>query len=274
MAYDEIYAIKYFGRNLRPYWRRNGMEPGELLQAAAKDYPSLLKRCERFDQDLMADMTKVGGARYAQVCALAYRECIAACGLAADANNQPLFFTKENTSNGDIATVDVFFPMDPTGIFLSPNLAKLTLVPILSYAALPVTGSFPMHPMIWAPIPTPMAPMTAAKACRWSRERQHADLCEDAVAQAEGNADFVTPWWPQLMQWAKYLENYGLDPEEQLARTISWGDKHNANLSVKPFSAWPPWQSLQNAQATTPMRKSTRSSQSGCGTLGGCGRRR
>ena len=27
VAYDEIYAIKYFGKNLRPYWRRNGMEP-------------------------------------------------------------------------------------------------------------------------------------------------------------------------------------------------------------------------------------------------------
>ena len=24
VAYDEIYAIKYFGKKLRPYWRRNG----------------------------------------------------------------------------------------------------------------------------------------------------------------------------------------------------------------------------------------------------------
>ena len=38
-----------------------------------------------------------------------------------------LFFTKENTSNGDIATVDVFFPMDPIWILLSPTLAKATL---------------------------------------------------------------------------------------------------------------------------------------------------
>jgi len=93
VAYDEIYAIKYFGKNLRPYWRRNGMEPAELLQKAAQDYPALEQRCEAFDQDLMADMTKVGGERYAQICALAYRECVAACGLAADANKQPLFFT-------------------------------------------------------------------------------------------------------------------------------------------------------------------------------------
>jgi len=46
----------------------------------------------------------------------------AANGLAADANKQPLFFTKENTSNGDIATVDVFFPMDP--IWSSQPIAR------------------------------------------------------------------------------------------------------------------------------------------------------
>ena len=83
----------------------------------------------------MADMTRVGGERYAQVAALSYRQCTAGCGLAADANGQPLLFTKENTSNGDIATVDVIFPMEPMWIFLSPTLAKASLVPVLAYAA-------------------------------------------------------------------------------------------------------------------------------------------
>ena len=232
VAYDEFYAIKYFGRKLRPYWRRNGMEPAELLQRAAKEYPSLLARCEKFDQDLMADMTKAGGERYAQICALAYRECMAACGLAADANKQPLFFTKEDTSNGDIATVDVFFPMDPIWICLSPTLAKATLVPILSYAA-SSHWKFPNAPHDLGTYPIARGTDDGGEGMPVEESGNMLILC-DAVAQAEGNANFVTPWWPQLTQWAKYLENYGLDPEEQLCTDDFMGHlAHNANLSVK-----------------------------------------
>jgi hypothetical protein len=232
VAYDEVYAIKYFGKNLHPYWRRNGMEPAELLQIAARDYPSLRMRCEKFDRDLMADMTKVGGARYAQICGLAYRECVAACGLAADANKQPLLFTKENTSNGDMATVDVFFPMDPVWIFLSPALAKATLVPILSYAA-SRHWKFPNAPHDLGTYPIARGTDDGGEGMPVEESGNMIILC-DAIAQAEGKADFVTPWWPQLTQWARYLENYGLDPEGQLCTDDFMGHlAHNANLSVK-----------------------------------------
>jgi hypothetical protein len=232
VAYDEVYAIKYFGRDLRPYWRRDGMTPEKLLETAARDFPSLRVRCEKFDQDLVADMTQVGGERYAQVCALAYRECIAACGLAADENKQPLFFTKENTSNGDIATVDVFFPMDPIWIILSPTLTKATLVPILSYAA-SSHWKFPNAPHDLGTYPNAHGTDDGGEGMPVEESGNMLILC-DAVAQAEGNGDFVTPWWPQLTQWAKYLENYGLDPEEQLCTDDFMGHlAHNANLSVK-----------------------------------------
>ncbi len=121
VGYDEVYEIKYFGRRLRPYWRRNGATPSDLFQAAERDYPSLTQRCQAFDQELTADATTTGGAKYARMIALAYRQCLAGNGIAADANGKPLMFTKENTSNGDIATVDVIFPQDPMMILLSPR---------------------------------------------------------------------------------------------------------------------------------------------------------
>ncbi|EEF63182.1 glutaminase family protein [Pedosphaera parvula] len=232
IAYDEVYSIKYFGQKLQPYWRRNGATPASLFQVAAKDYPKLSKRCAEFDEQLTADLTKVGGSRYAQICALAYRQCLAACGLAADANKQPLFFTKENTSNGDIATVDVFYPMDPVLILLSPTLAKASVVPILSYAA-SWHWKFPNAPHDLGTYPNARGTDDGGEGMPVEESGNMLLLC-DAIAQSEGNADFVTPWWPQLTQWAQYLEQYGLDPENQLCTDDFMGHlAHNANLSVK-----------------------------------------
>ena len=236
VAYDEIYAIKYFGKNLRPYWRRNGMGPKQLLETAAKDYPLLLERCEKFDRDLMADLTRTGGGQYAQICALAYRQCLAACGLAADANGQPLLFTKENTSNGDISTVDVIYPMDPVWILLSPTLAKATLVPVLDYAASP-HWKFPNAPHDLGTYPLVFGRDDGGEGMPVEESGNMILLC-DAIAHDDGNAEFVKPWWPQLTQWAEYLKNYGLDPENQLCTDDFMGHlAHNANLSVKAILA-------------------------------------
>ncbi len=232
IAYDEIDAIKYYGTNLVPYWRRNGMSPEELLQTAASDYPSLEKRCAKFDHDLMEDLTRVGGAEYAQICALAYRECAAACGLAADANGQPLYFTKENTSNGDIATVDVIYPMDPIWILLSPTLAKATLEPIFAYAASP-HWKFPNAPHDLGTYPLVFGRDDGGEGMP-VEESGNMLILSDAIAHDDGNADFVAPWWPQLTQWADYLTKYGLDPENQLCTDDFMGHlAHNANLSIK-----------------------------------------
>jgi hypothetical protein len=232
VAYDELYSIKYFGQNLRPYWRRNGADAPAMLKDAESDYKKLTRECEAFDRELTADMRKAGGDRYARLTALAYRECIAACGLAADTNKQPLLFTKENTSNGDIATVDVFFPMDPIFVLLSPTLAKASLVPILSYSA-SWHWKFPNAPHDLGTYPLAPGRDDGGEGMPVEESGNMLLLC-DAVAKDDGNANFVAPWWPQLTQWAKYLEQYGLDPENQLCTDDFMGHlAHNANLSVK-----------------------------------------
>ncbi len=236
VAYDEIYSIKFFGKKLRPYWRRNGATPPDLFQTAEREYPQLVKRCEAFDKELMADLTKVGGSRYAQIAALAYRQCLAATGIAADANKQPLLFTKENTSNGDIATVDVIFPMDPMMLVFSPTLAKASLVPILNYAA-SSHWKFPNAPHDLGTYPIARGTDDGGEGMPVEESGNMLLLC-DAIAQEEGKPDFVAPWWPQLTQWAHYLEKYGFDPEEQLCTDDFMGHlAHNANLSVKAILA-------------------------------------
>ena len=181
---------------------------------------------------MIADAKSVGGDDYAYLCSLAYRQCAAACGLAADGNKQPLFFTKENSSNGDICTVDVFFPMDPQWVLLSPTLAKATLVPILTYAN-SWHWKFPNAPHDLGTYPIARGTDDGGEGMPVEESGNMLILC-DAIAQAEGTPEFVAPWWDNLTEWAKYLEKYGLDPENQLCTDDFMGHlAHNANLSVK-----------------------------------------
>lgn len=232
MAYDEIYAIKYFGQKLRPYWRRNGATPAGMLQEAEQLFAFEEDQCKIFEKLLGDDLAQTGGAKYAKVASLAYRQCLAATGIAADANKQPLLFTKENTSNGDIATVDVIFPMSPMWILFNPTLAKASIVPILEYAA-SEHWKFPNAPHDLGTYPIARGTDDGGEGMPVEESGNMLILC-DAIAQSENSTRWLTPWWPKLAQWAEYLEKYGLDPEDQLCTDDFMGHlAHNANLSIK-----------------------------------------
>ena len=238
LAYDDEYSIQYFKKNLRPYWRRNGDDAAALLKKAAAEYESLKKRCEKFDAELMAALTKAGGEKYARICALAYRQSYAANKLAADDNGQPLMFPKENFSNGCIATVDVIYPMGPQFLLFSPSLTKAMLVPIMDYSA-SARWRWPFAPHDLGTYPQANGQVYGGG----ERTEQNQMPVEEtgnmlvllaALAQVEGNADFSVKYWPVLEKWADYLKAKGFDPENQLCTDDFAGHlAHNVNLSAK-----------------------------------------
>src|SRR5450432_1104346 len=131
LAYDDLYAIEYFERKERAWWRRNGATAADLVRSARRDHDALLERAKHFDTELMADLRKAGGDKYAQLAVLAYRQTLAAHKLVADADGTALYFPKENFSNGCIATVDVIYPGAPFALLFSPRLLKAQLQPVM-----------------------------------------------------------------------------------------------------------------------------------------------
>ncbi|HEY1789855.1 MAG TPA: DUF4965 domain-containing protein, partial [Verrucomicrobiae bacterium] len=242
LAYDDLYSIQYMKRNLRPYWRRNGWEAADLLKAAAHDYASLQKRCAAFDDELMEDLREAGGEDYAQLGALAYRQCFAAGKFVADANGQPMFFCKENHSNGCICTSDVFYPMSPQFLLFGPTLAKSFIVPFMNYAASD-RWKFPFAPHDLGTYPQANGQVygggeESAVDQMPVEESGNLMLLFCAVAEMEGNTEFANLYWKQLQRWADYLKKKGFDPENQLCTDDFAGHlAHNVNLSAKTICA-------------------------------------
>jgi hypothetical protein len=242
LAYDDIFSVEYFNRRLRPYWRRAGAGAADLLKAAERDYVSLKDRCEKFDAELMSDLRAAGGEEYARVAALAFRQTVAAHKLAADWDGTPLFFSKENFSNGSIDTVDVTYPSAPFFLLFNPQLLKAQLRPVLDYAA-SARWKFPFAPHDLGTYP--LANGQTYGGGELTEENQmpveesgNLILLTAALAKAEGDAKFAERYWPLLSKWAAYLREKGMDPENQLSTDDFAGHlAHNTNLSLKAILA-------------------------------------
>jgi hypothetical protein len=242
LAYTEGYAIEYLGRKLRPYWQRNGMTESAMLARSEKEYAALETRGLKFDADLTADMTKVGGEDYGYLAALLFRQTIAAHKLVADIDGTPMFFSKENDSNGCIDTVDVTYPSSPFFLLFNPKLLEAQLEPLMRYAALP-RWRFPFAPHDLGTYPLANGQVYGGGEVGEDNQMPVEEsgnllLMTAALGRAEGNWDFARRHMIELTKWAAYLEAKGMDPENQLSTDDFAGHlAHNTNLSIKAIEA-------------------------------------
>jgi hypothetical protein len=242
LAYTQGDAIEYLGRRLRQYWQRNGMTVAEMLSRAEQEYASLDERGRRFDAELMHDMNAVGGPDYEYLTSLVFRQTIAAHELVADLEGQPMLFSKENDSNGCIDTVDVTYPSSPFFLLFNPRLLEAQLEPVMRYAALP-RWKFAFAPHDLGTFPLADGQVYGGGEVNEVdqmpvEESGNLILMVAALGKSEGKWDFAQRYMPQLTKWAAYLEQKGMDPENQLSTDDFAGHlAHNSNLSIKAIEA-------------------------------------
>ena len=238
LAYDDGYAIEFFHRALPAYWKRNGLTMADHLRAMSAAHDRLLALCNDFDKRLTSALAEQGGPGYASLCALAYRQVFAAHKLVADIDGTPMLFPKEDFSNGCISTVDVIYPSAPIFLYLNPTLLKALITPVVLYAELP-RWKFPFAPHDLGTYPK------ANGQVYGGGEQDETDqmpveesgnmlILTYALCRQEKSAEFAVKHWDCLAKWARYLEQKGLDPENQLCTDDFTGHlAHNTNLSIK-----------------------------------------
>ncbi|MDO4628796.1 MAG: DUF4965 domain-containing protein [Planctomycetia bacterium] len=242
IAYDDEYCLEFLGQKLRPYWRKDGAEVKEILSAAATEYDELSEKCAKFDAKLMADCVARGGEKYAQLCAIAYRQAVGAHKLAVLPNGEMLLVSKEHFSGGFGATVDVLYPTAPIFLYLNNELLKATLTPALEYAQ---SGRWPFP---YAPHDLGYYPQLNGQTYGGGEKSEDRQMPVEesgnmlillyAAAERDGNADYAARYWEIVTKWAEFLLEKGLDPENQLCTDDFAGHlAHNCNLSVKAIVA-------------------------------------
>lgn len=232
IGYDDIYSIQYFNTNLRPYWNKKGDKKIESeFLTAFRDYDKLISRCYAFDKELIEEAANVGGKEYAELCALAYRQSIAAHKLVEAPNGDLLWLSKENNSNGCINTVDLTYPSAPLFLIYNPDLMKGMMNGIFYYSE---SGKH-QKPFAAHDLGTyPLANGQVYGGDMPVEESGNMLIVAAAIAAVEGNADYAAKHWDVLTTWTDYLVEKGLDPENQLCTDDFAGHfAHNANLSIK-----------------------------------------
>lgn len=235
-GYDDIYSIRYFGEKLRPYWNRSGDATIESqFEAARKDYKRLIKRCDGFDNRLMADATAAGGSQYSELCALSYRQSICAQKLVQAPNGDLLLLSKENNSNGSIGTVDISYPAAPLYLKYNPRMAEAMINANYYYSESGRwTKPFPAHDVGTYPI----AEGQTYPGDMPVEEAGNMIILTAAICHFEKSGSYAARHWETLTTWAQYLRTFGLDPENQLCTDDFAGHfAHNANLSIKAIVA-------------------------------------
>lgn len=232
LGYDDIYSIQYFGDNRMAYWKHNGSVTIEqALKKAFDSYSENMQQCNDFDKKMMEEARNAGGQQYAELCALVYRQTMAAHKLVTDSEGNLMYFSKENFSNGSIGTVDITYPSSPMYLCYNTDLLKGMMTPIFEYSH---SGRW-KKPFAAHDVGTyPHANGQTYGGDMPVEESGNMLILTAAIAKVEGNAEYAAKYWNELTAWADYLKKEGLDPANQLCTDDFAGHfAHNTNLSIK-----------------------------------------
>ena len=270
VGYDDIKSIQYFGTLIEAYWKKDGATFEDIAKAAVADYCAIKAKADAFDKELTAKASKIS-ENYAQICALAYRQTIAAHKLTYH-DGEIQFLSKENFSNGCIGTVDVTYPSIPLFLIYNPTLVEGMINPIFKMCEYGMwKWEFAPHDIGQYPLANMQVYGVGDKYVKrfvenkWYLEGKTLESCEKdkqmpieecgnmllcvaAVCAAKKDYSYAKKHHEILTKWADYLVKMGYDPENQLCTDDFAGHlAHNCNLSVKAIEGLAAWAAIEKA---------------------------
>jgi Domain of unknown function (DUF4965)/Domain of unknown function (DUF5127)/Domain of unknown function (DUF1793)/Domain of unknown function (DUF4964) len=229
-------AVSYLGTPIPPLWRSYFSTWEEMVAVALDDAMAMRARVDAIDRRIIDDATSAGGAEYASLCDLAWRQAFGGVELVGTPQ-QPWMLMKEISSDGNVSTVDVVYPAAPVFQYANPYLLRLLLDPLLAYAE---TGGWPKQFAehdIGSAYPNARGHNDGAEEDMPIEESANMLLMAAAYlkgADAQAATAYATAHYAILKQWADYLVTNALDPAFQNQTDDFTGlIGHSVNLALK-----------------------------------------
>jgi hypothetical protein len=235
VAYDDVASVDYFGNSMTALWKNTYEDIHAAIAAAVDDHEDIMSKASVFDSDLMQTLSEKGGAKYAQIAAVAYRQTWAATKLVHNsALDKPWCFMKEISTNGDMSTMDVIFPASPFFLYHNPEVLRMLLEPVLAYAAneTNVNYSSPYSPHQLGVYP--LAKSTTQEQEQMPVENTGNMFLLLKALSKRGENDWFSSRINMLATWADNMVLALPFPESQLSTDDFMGKyANNTNLAAK-----------------------------------------
>ena len=231
IGYDEVKDIRYFNKDYKGYWARDGKTIFQAFSEMNSGYASIMERCREQDKTIYDDGLASGNVKYAELLSSGYRQVLAAHKLFQDDGGRLLYFSKENNSNGCVNTVDLTYPSAPLFLLYNTELQKGMMTSIFEYQR---TGRWNKD---WAAHDLGTYPHANGQVYGGDMPLEESGnmlTLAAMISKIEGNTNWVNTYWNICTRWVNYLVNNGQDPDTQLCTDDFAGHwAHNANLSIK-----------------------------------------
>ncbi|KKY24377.1 putative glutaminase [Phaeomoniella chlamydospora] len=197
------------------------------------DYSHASSAENSFDSKLQTDATSAGGSDYYAITALASRQAFGATQLCGT-SSKPYLFLKEISSDGNVNTVDVIFPMHLILLYSNPTLLKYLLDPLYENQE---SGQYPntyaMHDL-GSSYPNATGHAAGNDEMMPVEECGNMIIMTLAYAQRSGDTAYLNQHYDKLQQWTAYLVNDSLIPSSQISTDDFAGALANqTNLALK-----------------------------------------
>ncbi|GAA5852107.1 hypothetical protein JCM5353_007477 [Sporobolomyces roseus] len=221
-------------------WTNRFPKHEDAIAFFQSDYPRALVESKKFDAQLRKDAERVSGKNYASIVELSTRQAFATFELTTgldedwkEDRTKSMAWLKEISSNGDMSTIDVIFPLHPILLYTNPTLLALLLEPLLTYTHSGLyPNRWPVHDLGRYPNATgynsgndePM-PVEEAGNMLWMAL---------SYSQLTSDLPWVEKHYEVFKSWTSFLIDEGLIPANQLSTDDFAGQLANqTNLAVK-----------------------------------------